>query len=61
MSKFIIQPHGRLNDWVEEEKGYFRDEGLDYDLNVEASYKNVPLLEAAATGAPIKDTLFGAF
>jgi NitT/TauT family transport system substrate-binding protein len=61
MAKFIIQPHGRLNDWVAEEKGYFRAEGLDYDLNVEASYKNVPLLEAAATDAPIKDTLFGAF
>ena len=23
MAKLIIQPHGRLNDWVAEEKGYF--------------------------------------
>ena len=23
MAKFIIQPHGRLNDWVAHEKGYF--------------------------------------
>ncbi|HMF96893.1 MAG TPA: hypothetical protein VKE96_21490 [Vicinamibacterales bacterium] len=30
MSKFIIEPHFRLQEWVAEEKGYFRDEGLDY-------------------------------
>jgi ABC-type nitrate/sulfonate/bicarbonate transport system substrate-binding protein len=30
MSKFIIQPHFRLQEWVAEEKGYFKDEGLDY-------------------------------
>jgi hypothetical protein len=28
--KFIIEPHFRLHEWVAEEKGYFRDEGLDY-------------------------------
>jgi ABC-type nitrate/sulfonate/bicarbonate transport system substrate-binding protein len=30
MSKFIIQPHFRLQEWVAEEKGYFKQEGLDY-------------------------------
>ncbi len=30
MSKFVIQPHFRLQEWVAEEKGYFADEGLDY-------------------------------
>ncbi|HUK02153.1 MAG TPA: hypothetical protein VLW26_07755 [Steroidobacteraceae bacterium] len=35
MSKFIIQPHFRLHEWVAEEKGYFRDEGLDYIFNEE--------------------------
>jgi hypothetical protein len=30
MSKFIIEPHFRLQEWVAEEKGYFKDEGLDY-------------------------------
>ena len=30
MSKFIIQPHFRLQEWVAEEKGYFRGEGLEY-------------------------------
>jgi hypothetical protein len=28
--KFIIAPHFRLQEWVAEEKGYFKDEGLDY-------------------------------
>jgi hypothetical protein len=33
MSKFVIQPHFRLQEWVAEEKGYFKDEGLDYIFN----------------------------
>lgn len=62
MGKFTIQPHGRLNDWVAEEKGYFRDEGLDYVLDAAAGYKSVPQLpEAVDEKAAIKDTLFGAF
>ena len=32
MAKFIIQPHGRLQEWIADEKGYFRDEGLDYEF-----------------------------
>ena len=32
MSKFRIQPHSRLQEWVAEEKGYFKDEGLDYEF-----------------------------
>jgi len=28
--KFIVEPHFRLQEWVAEEKGYFKDEGLDY-------------------------------
>lgn len=32
MTKFRIQPHGRLQEWVAEEKGYFADEGLDYEF-----------------------------
>ncbi len=32
MSKFIIEPHFRLHEWVAEEKGYFKDEGLDYEF-----------------------------
>ena len=35
MSKFVIQPHFRLQEWVAEEKGYFAAEGLDYVFNEE--------------------------
>ncbi len=34
MAKFRIQSHGRLQEWVAEEKGYFRGEGLDYEFIV---------------------------
>jgi ABC-type nitrate/sulfonate/bicarbonate transport system substrate-binding protein len=30
--KFVIAPHFRLHEWVAEEKGYFKDEGLDYEF-----------------------------
>src|SRR5690554_4644914 len=32
MGKFIIEPHFRLQEWVAEEKDYFRQEGLDYEF-----------------------------
>ena len=34
MRPFKIQPHSRVQEWVAEEKGYFRDEGLDYIFHV---------------------------
>lgn len=30
--KFVIAPHMRLHEWVAEEKGYFKDEGLEYEF-----------------------------
>ena len=32
MSKFIVNTHGRLQEWIADAKGYFRDAGLDYAL-----------------------------
>ena len=32
MSRFIIQPHGRLQEMIAHEKGYFTEEGLDYEF-----------------------------
>ena len=32
MSKFVIEPHFRLQEWVAEELGFFSDAGLDYDF-----------------------------
>jgi ABC-type nitrate/sulfonate/bicarbonate transport system substrate-binding protein len=35
MAKFVIQPHVRLQEWVAEELGFFRDEGLDYEFQTD--------------------------
>ena len=32
MASFVITPHFRLQEWVAEEKGYFKSEGLDYEF-----------------------------
>jgi ABC-type nitrate/sulfonate/bicarbonate transport system substrate-binding protein len=32
MPKFAITPHFRLHEWVAEEKGYFKAQGLDYEF-----------------------------
>lgn len=34
MGKFRIQSNGRLQEWVSEEKGYFKDAGLEYEFLV---------------------------
>ena len=36
MAKLRIQPHGRLQEWVAQENGYFEDEGLDYEFKFAA-------------------------
>lgn len=60
MKKFVIQPHGRLNDWVADEKGYFRNEGLDYVLNTKDGRTDTP--EAAGVVAEtVPDVVSGAF
>jgi ABC-type nitrate/sulfonate/bicarbonate transport system substrate-binding protein len=32
VAKFLITPHFRLHEWVAEEKGYFKSEGLEYEF-----------------------------
>ena len=32
MSRFIIQPHGRLQEVIAHEKGFFAEEGLEYEI-----------------------------
>jgi NitT/TauT family transport system substrate-binding protein len=34
MAKFQISSHGRLQDWIAADEGYFEDEGLDYEFDV---------------------------
>jgi hypothetical protein len=33
-----IMPHGRLQEWVADEKGYFTAEGLEYSFVAEGDY-----------------------
>jgi NitT/TauT family transport system substrate-binding protein len=34
MGRFRILSHARLQDWIAEEKGYFKQVGLDYEFVV---------------------------
>ena len=47
MAKFLITPHFRLHEWVAEEKGYFKAEGLDYEFR--EAFKGKDLAKAHAT------------
>ena len=35
MARFVIQPHARLHEWVAEDRGYFAEEGLDYEFQAD--------------------------
>jgi hypothetical protein len=61
MTKLVIQPHGRLNDWVADEKGYFRELGLDYEINLGQPERNTQTSEALSGAEPIPDIVSGAF
>ena len=38
--KFIIAPHMTLHEWVAVEKGYFDEEGLDYEFSEQLHSKD---------------------
>ena len=61
MAKFRIMPHSRLQEWVAEEKGYFRDEGLDYEFitpDLVDRFRNPTIESAEEAPAEVK---LGAF
>ena len=58
MAKFIIQPHGRLQEWIAHEKGYFRDEGLDYELLRGPSAESKKVVDGSGR---VTDLMAGAF
>jgi NitT/TauT family transport system substrate-binding protein len=58
MEKFVIQPHGRLQEWIAHEKGYFRDEGLDYEFAFGPSSGKPKQIDASGN---VPDMLSGAF
>ena len=61
MATFTIQPHGRLQEWVADEKGYFREEGLDYAFNTLGSGADAPSPAVAGEAVEVADVLSGAF
>ena len=54
MSKFRIEPHGRLQEWVADEKGYFTEEGLDYEFltSYATQASGYALVQSTETAAP---------
>jgi hypothetical protein len=58
MEKFTIQPHGRLQEWIAHEKGYFRDAGLDYEFRYGPSSLSAKKLDASGK---VPDLFAGAF
>src|SRR5262249_52571813 len=58
MSEFIIGPHMRLQEWVAEEKGYFKDEGLDYEFLQSTGFSQLSVKSATEL---FKDQIKGAY
>src|ERR1041385_8437252 len=58
MTKFVIQPHSRLQEWIAHEKGYFRDEGLDYEFVRGPSHNTSKVVDGAGK---VTDLMAGAF
>jgi len=58
MAKFTIQPHGRLQEWIAHENGYFRAAGLDYEFRGGLSAQRKKEVD---TSGKIVDVFSGAF
>lgn len=54
MGKFRVQPHGRLQEWVAQERGYFKDERLDYEFvsSYAAGSSGYASVQSTETAAP---------
>lgn len=54
MKQFRIEPHGRLQEWVADEKGYFKDEGLEYEFleSYAAAASGYGLVQSTEGAAP---------
>ena len=61
MGKFRIQPHGRLNDWVASEKGYFAEAGLDYEFEAPPVDRNMLSETELRESNALRDIVSGAF
>src|SRR5438270_8810875 len=61
MGKFTIQPHGRLQEWIADEKGYFREEGLDYEFGHSLSAASEKKLDASGAVAEVRSGAFESY
>lgn len=61
MATFIVNPHGRLQEWVADEKGYFQQAGLEnYSLSAHSLLtKNAP--KQIHTASHVEDNKSGAY
>jgi ABC-type nitrate/sulfonate/bicarbonate transport system substrate-binding protein len=61
VGKFIIQPHGRLQEWIAHEHGYFRDEGLDYEFQAGLSAARARQVDASGKVAEMQSGAFESY
>jgi len=54
VTRFVIQPHVRLQEWVAEELGLFEAEGLDYACQTHALSARSLSTSAVRTTAPAR-------
>lgn len=60
MGKFIVNTHGRLQEWIADAKGYFRDAGLDYELT-QHTLLTKHAEQKPNAGNSVPDNLHGAY
>jgi len=63
MARLRIQPHVRLQEWVAEDEGFFREEGLDYEFDPEGFaggtvYADASIKPADAAPAAVRSGAF---
>jgi NitT/TauT family transport system substrate-binding protein len=56
MSPFKIQPHSRLQEWIADEQGYFRDEGLEYVFHIPGSVDEMGVGRSYHVNASVQST-----
>lgn len=64
VSRLRVQPHGRLQEWVAQERGYLKDEGLDYEFisSYAAGSSGYASVQSTETAAPeVKRGAFESF
>lgn len=61
MGTFRIHTHGRLQEWVADEKGYFKEEGLDYEFGQVDHFNHLQAAVESADSATAPEIKTGAF